>query len=278
MKQTFAVVIALFLAPLMHAQTDIKISAPVTTDLAGKTGQDALVSVIRVIVPTANSAGTGFLHKSGVVITAAHVIGKATADKIYLVLPSNIVVMVDSTVSDEDIDLAILRPKTEIKVKALPLSAKASLPVGSQVSTWGFPEGYSGLNPLLTVGYVSGLETVKISPTKSVNRFVVNAAFNRGNSGGPVLDLETGAVIGVVSSKHAPIPPEIMGALEALGNNPSGVQYTGRRQDGTEVSFSEGQVVASVLQYLRAQTQLVIGYSVTTEDLFDFLKKNKIEP
>ena len=128
---------------------------------------------------------------------------------------------------------------------------------------------------LETVGFLSGVDRI---PGTSTLRWVVNAAFNSGNSGGPVLTVDDGAVVGVVSSKLAPIPPLIEGALEALGNQGSGFRYTRTMPDGTTVTISEGQLVAEVLNYLRSQTQLVLGHAVTSEDLRAFLKANKIEP
>ena len=50
----------------------------------------------------------------------------------------------------------------------------------------------------------------------TINRWCVNAASNSGNSGGPLLDIENGEVIGVVSSKLAPISDLAKAALSAL--------------------------------------------------------------
>jgi S1-C subfamily serine protease len=262
----------------MNAQNSLPVSAPVTTDLAGKTGAEAIQSVFRVVVPSKNSGGSGFLHKSGWVITAAHVVGTAAPAEIFIVLSDSTAIPVVTVATDAEIDVAILKPRAPIVRKALTITSKTSIPVGTQVTTWGFPEGYFGPSPLLTVGYVAGVDQVSVSPARTVARFVINAAFNRGNSGGPVLNLEDGAVVGLVSSKLAPIPNEIVSALNALEANQSGFQYSATRHDGTTINFSEGQVIAAVLQHLRAQTQLVIGHSVATSDLVAFLRKNKIEP
>jgi len=106
----------------------------------------------------------------------------------------------------------------------------------------------------------------------------VNAAFNGGNSGGPVLNAEDGSVIGVVSSKLAPIPPIIESALMALQQQSSGFMYTKTLPDGSQESISEGRVIGDVLRYLRSQTQLVLGHAVTSYDLRQFLINNGIEP
>jgi 2-succinyl-5-enolpyruvyl-6-hydroxy-3-cyclohexene-1-carboxylate synthase len=41
---------------------------------------------------------------------------------------------------------------------------------------------------------------------------------------------------------------------------------------------SEGQLLGEVLNYLRTQTQLVIGQALEIGDLREFLKKNGVEP
>jgi hypothetical protein len=92
------------------------------------------------------------------------------------------------------------------------------------------------------------------------------------------LSQEDGSVIGVVSSKLAPIPPYIESALSALANQKSGFTYTRTLITGKTETISEGQVVAEVLTYLRSQTQLVLGHAVTSQDLMLFLKREGLEP
>jgi 2-succinyl-5-enolpyruvyl-6-hydroxy-3-cyclohexene-1-carboxylate synthase len=93
-----------------------------------------------------------------------------------------------------------------------------------------------------------------------------------------VVNVEDGTVIGVVSSKLAPLPAVIESALSALEKQVSGMVYTAKKADGTKFTLSEGQVIGAVLQYLRSQTQLVIGYAVPVKDLREFLKKNGVSP
>ena len=56
------------------------------------------------------------------------------------------------------------------------------------------------------------------------------------------------------------------------------MQYTATRPDGSKVALSEAQLVGEVLNYLRSQVQLVIGYSVTTDDLVAFLREHDVTP
>lgn len=177
-----------------------------------------------------------------------------------------------------DLDLAILALQPKLAATPLEISARTDVAIGTQVTTWGFPSGYAGRAPLLSVGYLSGLQAMAKPSGRTITQWVVNAAFNGGNSGGPLVDLETGEVIGVVSSKLAPISPLAKSALDALDNQKAGFMYGATRPDGTSVEFSEGQIVAMVLKELRNQVQLVIGQAVLLSDLQQFLSVHNIEP
>ena len=150
--------------------------------------------------------------------------------------------------------------------------------IGAHVSTWGFPGGYSGASPMLSVGYLAAKDARRTAGGNTIEQWVVNAAFNSGNSGGPLLLIETGEVIGVVSSKLAPISQVAASALTALENAQSGLTYTATRPDGSTFTLMEGQIVAMVLTELRRQVQLVIGYAVLLDDIKAFLNANNINP
>ena len=268
--------LSLGIGGLGNANDDIPVSAPMNTDSAGRGGRVAVQSVVRVICPSTDSGGTGFLHHSGRVVTAEHVVAGCRAPAVIDVHGKRI--GVSKTFTDPELDLALLSLSSPLKAPALPISALRQFSTGSQVSTWGFPGGYNGLVPLLSVGVLAGSEARKLPSGKIVQQWVVNAAFNRGNSGGPLLDIETGAVIGVVSSKLAPIPSFIQGALDVLSKQGSGLQYNATLPDGTTKSFSEGQVVAMVLDHLRGQVQLVVGKAVMLGDLRAFLQSQGVKP
>lgn len=157
-------------------------------------------------------------------------------------------------------------------------TANAELVIGSQVAVWKFPVGYNNFAPLVAVGYISGSDRGQTDVGLSPVRLVINAPFNSGNSWGPVIDTETGNVLGVVSSKLAPIPQIVQEALPALQNQHSGMTYAAKDvTSGKEITLTEGQIVAAVLDYLRSQTQLVVGHAVTADDLHSFLRTNKLE-
>lgn len=266
--------------PIIGAsQSKIDVASQLTTESAGKSSKSAMKSVVRVQCPTTDRSGTGFLHKSGCVITAAHVVKGAEQALIFVLPPSGEKIEIAKCIVNEQFDLALLFPKKAINASALEISGKStsSFSIGSQVCSWGYPAGYSGLDPLLIVGYLSGTDKIDRPSGKPEWVMVVNAAFNSGNSGGPVISIEDNKVIGVVSSKLAPIPESVTSAIEALSNTKFGLNYTQKNSDGSETIIMEGQVVAMVLKYLREQTQLVVGHAVTAEDIRAFLKAQKIE-
>ena len=196
------------------------------TDSPGHTGQLAGKSVLRIACPKTNSGGTAFLHKSGKVITAAHILKGNNASDIFLINTKGKKVLIREITTDFDLDIALLTPKSKLRGPSFPVSTASQFTIGSQVSTWGYPTGYGSASPLLSVGWLSGQDLIKNEAGKKVKRWMVNVAINLGNSGGPLIDVETGQVIGIVSIKLAPLPQGIQKELEALSKQKSGFGYT----------------------------------------------------
>ena len=254
----------------------VPVAAPIDSDSAGRGGEIAAQAVVRVICPPTASLGTGFLHHSGGIVTAEHVVRGCQQAILSLSNRSQVCATVAAT--DADHDLALLQPQRAINATPLALSGLQSFSIGAHVSTWGFPGGYGGMSPMLSVGYLAAKDAHRTAAGNTIEQWVVNAAFNSGNSGGPLMLIESGEVIGVVSSKLAPISREAASALSALENQQSGFVYTATRPDGSTFNISEGQIVAMILNELRRQVQLVIGYAVLLEDLKGFLNANGINP
>lgn len=252
------------------------VSAPIR-EFAGRQGALASKTVVRIICRSTNMGGTGFFHKSGWIITANHVVAGCKVPDLLIVTSAGQVLKAVSVDTDPQVDLAAILPSVRVTMDALPVSKRTEIEVGTPVVTWGFPAGYSGALPLLTTGHLAGVDRVPVKHGQPVPRWIVNAAFNGGNSGGPVLSPETGEVVGVVASKLAPIPPEIESALSALAHQKSGFLYKRILPNGQVQNMTEGQVIGEVLLYLRSQTQLVLGQAVTSAELLDFLHKEGLE-
>ena len=260
------------------AQDGLAASSQVTADLARHTANIAIPSVFRILIPAKNRSGTAFLHKSGRIITVSHVVEGCSAQEVTIISSRGEKFGVKRIVSDQDRDLALVTPDGKMNAPSLQLSSTDKFAIGLQVSSWGYPAGYKGQKPLFMSGYLSGIDMVEGKDGKNSARWVVNAAFNNGNSGGPLVDLDRGEVIGVVSSKLAPLPEVVERALAALKNQKSNFVFERKLDDGTRVTMSEAQVIEFVLEYLRSQTQLVIGYAGTIVDLRNFLGSQGIAP
>ncbi|MGE5306720.1 MAG: S1 family peptidase [Alphaproteobacteria bacterium] len=231
----------------LHTPSDVQIqiptSAPVTTDIAGKAAAAVRQGVLRVLCRPTSFGGTGFLHKSGNIITAAHVVKNCKVPDLILITPGGQGFPVANVQADDTLDLALLRPASTVTGQPLSIAPATPLVVGMQVATWGYPGGYDGLAPLLSVGYVAGIQDFRDASGVTVQRWVVNAAFNGGNSGGPVLSLESGGIVGVVSSKLAPVPARIATILGLLEKQKFGFTYEGTKPDGSKVTYTEGQLI-----------------------------------
>ena len=277
---SIVIVLILFCSAQSYSSDNQIVSAPLFSDSAGKMGLQATSSVFRILCSSRGRMGTGFLHKSGWVITANHVVNNCEPKDVVVLLSNNTTASIKRIIYDNTIDIAILLPENKLDGHPLSISGLSTnrLIIGSQVSTWGYPSGYNGGLPMLSVGYLSGVDATKYKKGETVQRLVVNAAFNSGNSGGPLLDVETGSVIGIVASKLAPIPPYIENALKALKNSKYGMMFKKTNADGSEEQISQSQVLEEILQYMRSQTQLVVGRAVTLDDIKIFLKKEGIDP
>ena len=185
-KQTLRLLVLIGVLSCWHATAapEIPVAAPMNTELAGATATVAVPSVFRVICLKTKSSGTGFLLKSGVIVTAQHVINDAGTNGVIVITAMGQLIHITNIVQDVTLDLAALTPSEKLNGPCLQISTNATLKIGMQVSTWGFPEGYQGFVPLLTTGYISGMDVPDASKGNMTQRIVVNAAFNRGNSGG----------------------------------------------------------------------------------------------
>ena len=255
-------------------------SIPISTqwllDAVGKIGRSAINSVYLIVCPKTDKKGTGFLIKSGYLVTNWHVIRNCNAAEIFALSSDYKKILFQNILSDENRDLAILEPTKHLD-KGLEVLDQ-NIEVGTKVSTWGHPLGYNGPAPILSVGYLAGFKDKQKNKTsKIVKRYIINAAFNPGNSGGPLFISGDNKVIGVVAAKHAPITKFLISAIEVLSKNPSGFIFTATDVKGNKKKYSESQIVAEVLNYFRDMTQVVIGEAIVGSELIAFLKGNNID-
>lgn len=256
-------------------------SMPTTTrwllDAVGDSGRSAVESVYMLVCPETQEKGTAFLLTTGLVISNWHVVRGCAPHELIGVSSDGNRLGFTSLFADENRDLAVLTPNRALE-GGLSLRGEGNARIGTQVATWGYPLGYNGPAPLLTIGYLSGFND---SPpyeetSSSVKHLVVNGAFNPGNSGGPLFVAGSDDVIGVVVSKHAPITPFVRSAIDVLAKNRSGIVYTATDEHGNRRQFVESQLVAEVLLYFRQMSQVVIGEAIATSELIAFLDHHKL--
>src|SRR5262249_15138462 len=99
------VIIGLFSGQQMTMAEDLNTvltAAPIDTDSAGKLGDLATHAVIRLLCLERNEVGTGFLHKSGNLITAEHVV--RGCNKPQMVAPNGKLADVTVVAADADYD------------------------------------------------------------------------------------------------------------------------------------------------------------------------------
>lgn len=248
----------------------IPVATQLTLDAAGPTGRVAIESVLMVLCPKTASKGTGFLLPNGWVLTNEHVIRGCAAPDIVAQTSYGQQVRFTELRVDAAVDLAAIRPTQQLS-GGLKLDPGKPPDVGTAVTTWGFPLGYNGPAPLLSVGYLAGF-TDRLGKPGARPHLVVNGAFNPGNSGGPLFRANSDTVIGVVVSKHAPISEFHLTAIKALAENKSGVVFTATDGTGKTTQFVESQIVADLLAYFRSLTQVMIGEAIAAPTAADFLR------
>jgi S1-C subfamily serine protease len=253
---------------------NIPTSTQWTLDAAGQAGRLAVTSVFMIFCQRTSAKGSGFLLKNGYIITNEHVVRHCQANEILAISSLGERISFSNLIVDSQRDLAILKPTKSLDGGLL-LGTKLTFEIGNAVSTWGFPLGYNGPAPLLSVGYLSGFMEYQAG-SKNKKHLVVNGAFNPGNSGGPLFRSNDDRVVGIVVSKHAPISQFHLTALHALADNQTGVNFTATDDQGNTRNFVESQIVADLLFHFRNLTQVMIGEAVAASELAEFLEENKI--
>jgi serine protease Do len=138
-----------------------------------------------------NSLGSGFIvDSSGIVVTNNHVI--ADADEISIIMNDGSKFKAELVGVDKKTDLAVLRFKPTKPLVAVKFGDSDKLRLGEWVIAIGNPFSLGGT---VTAGIVSARNRdINSGPYDSYIQ--TDAAINRGNSGGPLFNLE-GEVIGV---------------------------------------------------------------------------------
>jgi serine protease Do len=146
------------------------------------------------------SLGSGFIiDTAGLVVTNNHVI--EGADEITVILQDDTNIKAELVGADPKTDLALLRIKTEHPLAAVRFGDSDAMRVGDWVVAVGNPYGLGGT---VTAGIVSARSREINNNDNIYDDFIqTDAAINRGNSGGPLFNLD-GDVIGINSAIFSP--------------------------------------------------------------------------
>lgn len=140
--------------------------------------------------------GSGVLiDREGTILTASHVV--QTAELINVVFLDGQTASASVIVSANWGDIALLKIKDKITLpEPLVLADSDKARIGDQVFVVGAPFGYSHS---LSVGYISSrFRSKAMVGNGTMEVFQTDAAMNRGNSGGPLFNMD-GEVIGIAS-------------------------------------------------------------------------------
>jgi serine protease Do len=142
--------------------------------------------------------GSGFVvDPAGYVVTNNHVVGKA--EKISVTFQDGRKLPAVLVGRDEKTDLALLRVQSEQPLPYVAFGSSDALRVGDWVMAVGNPFGLGGT---VTAGIVSARgRDIQAGPFDDFIQ--TDAAINRGNSGGPLFDMD-GTVIGVNTAIYSP--------------------------------------------------------------------------
>src|SRR5690625_4099390 len=145
--------------------------------------------------------GSGFIiSEDGLVITNQHVVGNNPGE-IELYTPSGESFEAELLGSDELTDLALLRILSDNTFPFLNLADSDDIIVGEWAIALGNPFGlFDEGQPTVTVGVISAknrdFRPAPNTPRVYIDMIQTDAAINRGNSGGPLLN-SRGEVIGI---------------------------------------------------------------------------------
>ncbi len=199
----------------------------------------------------AEFVGTGFLcHRGGYLLTCAHTLN--LTDKLGIIPPLPVndfnpitlerVNVLDASVAqynpEHDVALLKINSPLTLNVPDRIFGDPNSVPVGSSVAYFGYPFGQAGLHALKVS---SSVISSKVTSKNGTRQFQIDAMVHEGNSGGPLIDLSSTQIIGIIMGRFSPTGKS--GAIR-IGSHPLGtestISYATTIDYGIELLNSEG--------------------------------------
>lgn len=209
----------------------------------------------------ARSLGSGFfISADGLIVTNNHVIDRAT--QIEVVLEDGREIEAELVGTDPQTDLAVLRVKERGTYPYVNFGSSEQVRKGDWVVAVGNPFGYGGT---ATAGILSADGRGGGRANPYTDFLQIDAAINRGNSGGPTFDLEgnvigvntaiispTGGSVGIGFAIPAELAKEVTSILVTDGKVSRGWlgvsigDYTDDMAEAEGLEGTEGAIVADV--------------------------------
>ncbi len=206
------------------------------------TNPDDVMEFFRQQMPRRPSyaVGSGFIvDKSGYILTNFHVIEDASRISVKLQSGEEFVAKVVGT--DSETDLAVLKIEAGRELAFIKLGNSDAAEVGDWVLAIGSP---FGLEQTVTAGIISKTRRETPYATQFQKFIQTDAAINRGNSGGPLVDMN-GDVIGI-NSQIATSTGDYNGIGFALPSNEAANVYRQIRENGKVKRGYLGVILDSV--------------------------------
>lgn len=155
----------------------------------------------RIVQVPVRSLGSGALvTASGYIVTNEHVVARAANTKIKVTLPDGSSYEAVSVREDPELDLALIKIKSDKPLPTLNIDTISPNLLGQTVIAIGNPIGYESS---VSTGILSAINrTLSIGDMNYDSLLQTDAAINPGNSGGPLIDI-SGKFVGLNTAKAA---------------------------------------------------------------------------
>lgn len=226
------------------------------------------------------SSGSAFLVRNGL-LTNSHVIRVAEYDAVAIYSEDAIhdsaiepirlsretidkSVLVESIEGDKDYALLRIEEPEFANRYTFELGSDSSVEIGEQVLFLGFPFGMTQLT--CHMGYVSSKHELD-----GVRILQIDGSVNGGNSGGPLLDLKTGRVIGIITrAVTGYIAEQFDELIRQLGKNIEFLNGIGEVMQvnnfrATEIATATQVAIREIAKNLRHSANVGIGYAYSID-------------
>lgn len=231
-------------------------------------------SVVRICVAyktdkdgTCQVIGTAFVvREGGLLATALHVVDQDLPEGAqFVALPPNRYTVDPDTdriiivKEDYEHDLALVRAPALAALPPLTIDPAPQSRPGEDALVIGYPLGnlvLTSVRAMIAARFPSTLE----NRTKPTTLLKLDAAVNKGNSGGPVIDVLTGRVVGIVNLRE--------GSLSAH------LKHITEKDTTTDICVNELCLAATLRDTIRELDRFIhmgIGYAVSSEHLAGLL-------